>query len=92
MQGRDIMACVKWGPRAYVYCGQMAGWIKLVLGMEVDLSSGDFVLDGDPVPFPQKGAEPPPRFSAHFYCGQTDQCINDSFFVYYCVLYACVGL
>jgi len=24
-----------------------------------------------PVPFPKKGAEPPPQFSAHFYCGQT---------------------
>ena len=28
------------------------------LGMEVDLSPGDFVSDGDPAP-PQKGAEPP---------------------------------
>ena len=33
--------------------------MKLVLGMDVGLSPGDFVLDGDPVPFPQKGAEPP---------------------------------
>jgi len=40
------------------------------LGMEVGLGSGDFVLDGDPVHFPQKGAEPPSQFSAHFYCGQ----------------------
>ena len=38
---------------------QTAGWMKLVLGMEIGLSPGDFVLDGDPVPFPQKGAEPP---------------------------------
>jgi len=38
--------------------------------MEVGLSQGDFVLDGDPAP-PQKGAEPPPHFSAHVYCGQT---------------------
>ena len=29
----------------------------------------DFVLDGDPVPLPKKGAEPP-KFSAHVYCGQ----------------------
>jgi len=36
--------------------------MKLVLGMEVGLSPGDFVLDGDLVPFPQKGAEPPPQF------------------------------
>jgi len=27
-----------------------AGWIKMVLGMEVGLSPGDFVLDGDPPP------------------------------------------
>ena len=25
------------------------------LGMEVGLGSGDYVLDGDPAPFPQKG-------------------------------------
>ena len=44
--------------------------MKLVLGMEVGLSPGDFVFDGDPVPFPQKGRSLPPQFSAHFYCGQ----------------------
>jgi len=27
-----------------------------------------------PRPFLQKGAEPPPEFSAHFYCGQTTRC------------------
>jgi len=36
---------------------------------------GDFVLDGDLAPFHKKeaepGAEPPPQFSAHVYCGQT---------------------
>jgi len=41
------------------------------LGMEIDLGPGDFVLDGDPAPLLKKGAEPPPRFSAHVYCGQT---------------------
>jgi len=41
------------------------------LGMEVGLSPGDFVFDGDPAPFLKKGAEPPPQFSAHVYCGQT---------------------
>jgi len=40
---------------AHVYCGQTAGWIQLVLGVEVGLSPGDFVLDGDPAP----GAPPP---------------------------------
>ena len=46
------------------------------LGMDVSLSRGDFVLDGEPVPLPDKGAETPSQFSAHFYCGQTAVCIN----------------
>ena len=50
--------------------------MKLVLGTEVCLSPGDFVLDGDPVSFPQKGVEPPPQFSTHFYCRQTAACIK----------------
>jgi len=28
-------------------------------------------LDRDPAPLRKKRAEPPPQFSAHFYCGQT---------------------
>ena len=40
---------------------------KHIISMEVGHSPGDFVLDKDPVHFPQKGAEPPPHFSAHFY-------------------------
>ena len=38
------------------------------LGMEVGLVPGDFVLDGDPAPPPQKGADP--QFSAYVHCGQ----------------------
>ena len=34
--------------------------MKLVLGMEVGLSPGDFVLDGDPAPFPKRGRAPSP--------------------------------
>ena len=37
--------------------------------MEVGLSPGDFMLDGDPAR-PQKGGGAP-QFSAHVYCGQT---------------------
>jgi len=40
-----------------VYCGQMVGWIKMKLGVEVGLSPGHIVLDGDPAP--PKGAQPP---------------------------------
>ena len=42
-------------------------WTKMLLGMEVVLSPGDFGLDGDPVPLPKKGAEPPsPNFRPMF--------------------------
>ena len=72
---RPRRLCVIWGPRspspkggggpkfpAHVYCGQTAGWMKLVLRMEVGLSPGDFVLDGVPVTFPQKGRNPSQNF------------------------------
>jgi len=36
---------------------------------EVDLSPGDFVLDGDPAPSPKRGRSP--QFSANIYCNQT---------------------
>jgi len=49
----------------HVYCGQMAGCIKMALGMEVGFSPVVFVL-----PLPKKaGARP--QFSAYAYCGQT---------------------
>jgi len=38
----------------YVYCGKMARWIKMTLGMEVGLGPGHIVLDG--VPASVKGA------------------------------------
>jgi len=100
-----------------VYGGQTVGWIKMKFGMQVGLSPGHTVLDGDPppltpnfrpisvvakwldglrrhltrrlglgpghimlhgdpAPLPQKGAEPPTQFPAHFYCGQTVRCIK----------------
>ena len=43
--------------------------MKLILGMEVGLSPGDFVLDGDPAR-PQKGGGTSPELSALVYCGQ----------------------
>jgi len=39
------------------------------LAMEVGLSPGDFVVDGDPACLPKKGWSL--QFSAHVYCGQT---------------------
>jgi len=39
---------------AHVYCGQTAGWIKMALRMMVGHGPGHIVLDGDPVPIPNK--------------------------------------
>jgi len=41
-----------------VYCGQMIGWIKMKLGMEVGLCPAHIVLDRDPAPPPQIGTAP----------------------------------
>jgi len=51
---------------AHVYCGQTAGWIKIVLGTEVGLIPGDLVvLDGDPAPS-QKGVRTPSPIFGQF--------------------------
>ena len=44
----------------------MAAWTKMSLGMELGLGQGDFVLDGDYAPPPQKGAELPQNFRPMF--------------------------
>ena len=49
---------------------QTAGCIKMSLRMEVGLSPGDLVLDGDPAPSPKRGGVLP-KFSDHVYWGQT---------------------
>ena len=48
------------------YCRQTAAFIKMPLSMEVSLSPGDFVLDGDPAPSP-KGHSP--SIFGHICCG-----------------------
>ena len=63
--------------RAVICYVQIPAWIRMTLGMELNLSAGDFVLDRDQAP-PKKAAEPPSQFSAHFYCGQTAGCIKMS--------------
>jgi len=40
----------------------MAAWIKMSLVMELGLGPGDFVLDRDPAPPPQRGGAEPPNF------------------------------
>jgi len=51
-----------------VYCGQTVGWIKMKLGMQVDLGPGHIVLDGDPAPLSEIGQSP--QFLAYICCGQ----------------------
>ena len=41
-----------------VHCGQMVGWIKMKLGMEVGLSPDHILLGRDPAPLPQRGTAP----------------------------------
>ena len=48
----------------------------MALDTEVGLGPGYIVLDWDPASLPKKVAEPPPQFSAHFYCSQTAGCIK----------------
>ena len=48
----------------------------MALGMEMGLGPRHILLDGDPAALPENKAEPPPKFSAHFYCGQTVGCIK----------------
>jgi len=49
----------------FVHCGQTVGRIKIKLGMKVGLGPGHTVLDGDPVPLPQRGTAPIPIFGPY---------------------------
>jgi len=44
---------------AHLYCGQTARCIKMPLGVEIGLSPGDFVLDGDSAPYHKRNGAPP---------------------------------
>jgi len=47
---------------AHIYCSQMAGCIKMPLGMEVGLGPGHIVPDGDPAPPSKKRRAQPHNF------------------------------
>ena len=83
METRPRPDCARWGPSSpatkkgaqppifdpCLLCPN--GWMDQdALGMEVGLGPGHIVLDWNLLPFPEKGAQPPP-FSAHVCCGQT---------------------
>ena len=59
-----------------VYCGQTVGWIKMKLGTEVGLCLRQIVLNGDPVPLPQRGTSP--QVFGYVCCGQMAVCIRIS--------------
>jgi len=68
-----------WSPQfpAHVYFDQTTGWIKIALRMDVGLSPGDFVLDGDRArSSPKKGSGLTSTIFGQFYCGQTAGCIK----------------
>jgi len=46
---------------AHVNCGQMAGWIKMPLGTDLNVGPGDIVLDGVAA-LPKSGTAPSFRF------------------------------
>jgi len=58
-----------WRPpfSAHVYCGQVAAWIEMPIGIAVGLGPDDTVLNGDPAAPSLKGVKSPPQFSAHLY-------------------------
>jgi len=50
-----VLSCLS---MTLVYSGQTVGWIKMPLGKEVGLGSGDIVLDGDPAPRKKHSSRP----------------------------------
>ena len=62
---------------AHFYCRQTIGCIKMPLGMEVGLSAGDFVLDGEPATPRTEGTPTTSQFLAHVYYGQTAGWMHD---------------
>ena len=56
---------------SHIYCGQTAGWIKILLGTKVGLGPGHIALDMGPSCPKRVTAPYCPQFSTHVYCGQT---------------------
>jgi len=54
----------------HVYCGQMAGCIRIPLSTEVGLDLGDIVLDGDSAPLTERGTAAPNTVQSRMQAGQ----------------------
>jgi len=59
---RCLSVCLSCLSVTFARCGQTVGWIKTKLGVQVGLGPGHIVLDGDPPPLHQRGAQHPPQF------------------------------
>ena len=55
----SVLSCL---PVTSVHCGQTVGWIQMKLGVQVGLSPGHIVLDGDPAPPPTEWGTAAPAF------------------------------
>ena len=76
LSDRCLSVCPVYLSVTLVYCGQMVGWIKMKLGMQVGLGLGHIVLDWEPaeLPSPKRGRSP--QFSAHICYDQMAGCIK----------------
>ena len=63
-----------------VYCDQTVGWIKMPLGVEVGLGSGNIMLDMDQA-LPPRERGTARHFSAYVTCGQVVAHLS------YCLIY-----
>jgi len=52
----------------HVFCGQMAAWIKMPLGMKVGIGPAALCYMGTQLPPLKRGTAP--QFLVHVYCGQ----------------------
>jgi len=59
------LSCLSCLSVTLVYCGQTVAWIKMLLGADVDIGTGDIVLHGD-LQLPHGKGTATPHYSAHF--------------------------
>jgi len=77
MLSDHCLSCLSLLSVTLVYRGQAARWIKVPLGMEVGLSPGHIILDGDQLPHPERGTAVP-TFQPMSFVAKTTGCIRIS--------------